>query len=180
MHTAQLMPLPLTVSCFTKIQIGFTFLVPAHLGSPGQRAIKRVCVCAAAINQYLLSTGRTAANLQQRVCCCAPMLGQTDNAPRHVSAYYDGSANNRIQYRYTPVNGLFSRTTWMSQYQKGETSLDLNEPRDDGVLGRQRHQLDHMQTTCTSLQTDNHTNISSLNFYRLDALPDTQPTASKH
>jgi len=42
---AQLMPLPLTVSCFSKIQIGFTFLVPAHLGSPGQRAVKRVCVC---------------------------------------------------------------------------------------------------------------------------------------
>ena len=41
---AQLMPLPLTVSCFSKIQIGFTFLVPAHLGSPGKRAVKRVCV----------------------------------------------------------------------------------------------------------------------------------------
>ena len=39
------MPLPLTVSCSSKIQIGFTFLVPAHPGSPGQRAIKRVCVC---------------------------------------------------------------------------------------------------------------------------------------
>jgi len=38
------MPLPLTVSCFSKIQIGFTFLVPAHPGSPGQRAAKRVCV----------------------------------------------------------------------------------------------------------------------------------------
>ena len=68
LHMAQLMPLPLTVSCFTKIQIGFTFLVPAHLGSPGKmgrslslasvksflalahlgsprkRAVKRVCV----------------------------------------------------------------------------------------------------------------------------------------
>ena len=44
-HTAQLMPLPLTVSCFSKIQIGFTVLVPAHLGSPGRRAVKRVCVC---------------------------------------------------------------------------------------------------------------------------------------
>jgi len=42
---AQLMPLPLTVSCFSKIQIGVTFLVPAHPGSPGQRAVKRVCVC---------------------------------------------------------------------------------------------------------------------------------------
>ena len=45
LHMAQLMPLPLTVSCFSKIQIGFTFLVPAHLGSPGKRAIKWVCVC---------------------------------------------------------------------------------------------------------------------------------------
>ena len=48
LHVAQLMPLPLTVSCFTKIQIGFAFLVPAHLGSPGKRAIKRVCACACA------------------------------------------------------------------------------------------------------------------------------------
>ena len=44
-HMAQLMPLLLTVSCFSKIQIGFTFLVLAHPGSPGQRAIKRVYVC---------------------------------------------------------------------------------------------------------------------------------------
>ena len=41
LHMAQLMPLPLTLSCFSKIQISFTFLVPAHPGSPGQRAIKR-------------------------------------------------------------------------------------------------------------------------------------------
>ena len=45
LHMAQLMPLPLTVSCFNKIQIGFTFLVPAHPGSPGKRAVKRGCVC---------------------------------------------------------------------------------------------------------------------------------------
>ena len=45
LHIAQLMPPPLTVSCFSKIQIGFTFLVPAHPGSPGQRAVERVCVC---------------------------------------------------------------------------------------------------------------------------------------
>jgi len=43
LHMAQLMPL--TVSCFSKIQIGFTFLVPAHPGSPGKRAVKQVCVC---------------------------------------------------------------------------------------------------------------------------------------
>ena len=45
LHMAQLMPLPLTVSCFSKIQIGFTFLVPAHPGSPGKGAVKLVCVC---------------------------------------------------------------------------------------------------------------------------------------
>ena len=45
LHMAQLMPLPCTVSCFSKMQIGFTFLVPAHPGSLGQRAIKQVCVC---------------------------------------------------------------------------------------------------------------------------------------
>ena len=45
LHMAQLMPLPLTVSCFSKIQIGFSFLVLAHLRSPGQRAVKRgVCL----------------------------------------------------------------------------------------------------------------------------------------
>ena len=44
LHVAQLMPLPLTVSCFCQIQIGFTSLVPAHQGSPRQRAVKwRVC-----------------------------------------------------------------------------------------------------------------------------------------
>ena len=45
LHIAQLMPLPLTVSCSSKIQIGFTFLVLAHLGRPGQRAVKWMCVC---------------------------------------------------------------------------------------------------------------------------------------
>ena len=42
LHMAQLMPLSLTVSCFSKIQTGFTFLVLALLGSPGKRAVKWV------------------------------------------------------------------------------------------------------------------------------------------
>jgi len=45
LHMAQLMPLPLAVSCFSKIKIDFTFLIPTHLGSLGKRAVKRVCVC---------------------------------------------------------------------------------------------------------------------------------------
>ena len=45
-------PADVTVTCFSKIQIGFTFLVPAHLGSPGKRAVKRVCVCVCACMRY--------------------------------------------------------------------------------------------------------------------------------
>jgi len=45
LHMFQLMPLPLTISCFSKIQISFAFLVPAHLDSRGKKAVKRVCVC---------------------------------------------------------------------------------------------------------------------------------------
>ena len=44
LHMAQLMPLPLTVTCFSKIHIGFTFLVPADLGSPGKGPLNG-CVC---------------------------------------------------------------------------------------------------------------------------------------
>ena len=56
LHMAQLMPLPLTVSCFSKIQIGFAFRVPAHPGSPGQRAVKRVCVCVCVLCHYVSKT----------------------------------------------------------------------------------------------------------------------------
>jgi len=44
LHMSQLMLLPTTVSCFSKIQIGVTFLVPAHPGSRGQRAVKWVLI----------------------------------------------------------------------------------------------------------------------------------------
>ena len=53
LHMAQLVPLPLTVSCFSGIQIGFTFLVPAHLDGPGQRAVKRVCMCVC-VTDYMI------------------------------------------------------------------------------------------------------------------------------
>ena len=64
----------------------------------------------------------------------------------------------------------------MNRYQKGKTSLDFTEARDSE---RQWHQLGHMQV-CTSLQTDNHASTPLSVFYRPDAVPATQPTASKH
>ena len=75
-------------------------------------------------------------------------------------------------------NGHLSRTTRVSRYQKGfsKTNLDFNEARDSEW---QWHQLSHMKV-CSSLQTDNHASNSSLCFYRPDALPAAEPTASKH
>jgi len=69
-------------------------------------------------------------------------------------------------------NGSFSETTRVSQHQKRKTNLDFTEEE-------QWHQLGHMQV-CTSLQTDNHASTPTLSFYRQDALPATQSTASKH
>ena len=81
-------------------------------------------------------------------------------------------------HTYThPFNGPFSGTTRVSRYQKGKTNPDFTEPRDSEW---QWHQLGHMQV-CTSLQTDNHASTPPLKFfYRPDALPGAQPTASKH
>ena len=61
LHMTQLMPLPLTVSCFSKIQIGFTFLVPAHLGSPRKEPLNgcvSVCVCAFVVEHLMISVCR--------------------------------------------------------------------------------------------------------------------------
>jgi len=68
-------------------------------------------------------------------------------------------------------------TTRVCRYQKGKTNLDFTEARDSEW---QWHQLGNMQV-CNSMQTDNHTSTSALEFFAgLDALPAAQPTASKH
>jgi len=71
------MPLPLTVSCFSKIQIGFTFLVLAHLGSPGRGQLNG-CVCVfyvmAPLAQDLLSAPASEACIERVFSVCE---GQT-------------------------------------------------------------------------------------------------------
>jgi len=74
-------------------------------------------------------------------------------------------------------DGFVSRTTWVSQHRKGKPFWILLEQE---MMGWQWHQLGHTIITCTLLQTDNHASTSPLTFYRPDALPATQPTASKH
>jgi len=88
LHMSQLMPLPLTVSCFNKIQIGYTFLVPAHLGSPGKRAVKRACVC----------VGRVNLDLQQD-----PILLNT-SADSHKYLHTDELQHPTVMYSLLAIN----------------------------------------------------------------------------
>ena len=78
---------------------------------------------------------------------CPTLGSRTAKEQNRTATYY-------LLLLLHPFNGLFSRTTWVNRYHKGKISLDLTESRDDGVLGWQWHQPDHMQTICTSL-TDN-------------------------
>ena len=72
-------------------------------------------------------------------------------------------------HTHTFFNGPFSGTTQVSQYQRDKTNLDFTEARDNEC---------HMQV-CTLLQTDNQASTPPF-FYRPDALPAAQRTASKH
>jgi len=83
----------------------------------------------------------------------------------------------RNYYYYIRLTAFFCRITWVSRHQKGKPFWILLEQE---MTGWQWHQLDPMQIISTSLQTDNHASTSPLHFYRPDALPPTQPTASKH
>ena len=87
LHMAQLIPLPLTVFCFSKIQIGFTFLVPAHPGSPGKRATKRVCVC---------------------VCVCMVFMHMYTHTCVQVEAFSDQVAFRLLVVRFS-IDLIFCR-----------------------------------------------------------------------
>ena len=79
-------------------------------------------------------------------------------------------------YYYYHLTASFPGLPQVSRYQKSKTNLDFTGARDSEW---QWHQLGHMQI-CTSLQTDNYASTPPLCFYRPDALPAAQPTASKH
>jgi len=78
LHTAQLMPLPLTVSCSSKIRIGFTFLVPAHPGNPGQRAVKRTCVCVCVVRDKLAGQSDDILRSTASLAACAIYVASVD------------------------------------------------------------------------------------------------------
>ena len=78
-------------------------------------------------------------------------------AAGNIMAYCNAVALTVLQQ---PFNGLFSRTTWVSRYQKGKTYLDFTAARDSEW---QWHQLGRMQV-CTSLQTDSHASTPPMFF----------------
>jgi len=88
---AQLMPLPLTVSCFSKIQIGFTFLVPAHLGSPGKRPLNG-CV----YYYYYRHVHSVAVKLQQTQLVLAELFHELS----HAAAQQQGTSYYYYYYYY--------------------------------------------------------------------------------
>jgi len=142
-------------------------LVPAYPGCPGSKAVKRSLLLLLSVLLWNNCSG-TATGLFVSI---SQVIGCEDHLRNDLYCVEWGVKLYSSQATTLhPFNSVFSSTTWVSRYQKGKTSLDLNEARDYGVSGWQQHQLDHIQTICTSLQTDNHTNTSSFNFYRPDAL----------
>jgi len=100
-----------TVSCFSKIQIGFTFLVPAYPGSPWKRAVKQVCVCVS-YSSYLLADGRRLSGLCGgcRVCCWQLIrLSQWIQTVTTMSSATSARPSVRMA---RPVTAASSRRRW--------------------------------------------------------------------
>jgi len=108
---------------------------------------------------------------------CRTLTTQDCQTVKEKKGLDSNLSSNRGTHTHTHTfNDPLSRTTQVSRYQKVKTNLDFTEARDNEW---QWHQLGHMQV-CTSLQIDNHASTPPLSFYRPDALPAAQPTASEH
>ena len=135
LHMAQLMPLPLTVSCFSKIQSGFTFLVLAHLGSPGKIAVKRVCVCVVGRQEEHLAAkiqwrGVGAAICLQRSADCLQMVQLMPLHPKTPSSLASSEPRlvlpfwhrlTRVVLEKRPLNRCSSSSNsshWRQQWQR--------------------------------------------------------------
>jgi len=98
--------------------------------------------------------------------------------PRRQMFRWESKELSNYYHYYIRLTVFFPRTSWISRYQKGKPFCWILLEQE--MVWWQWRQLDHMQIICTSLQTDNHAITSLFSFYILDALHDTQPTASKH
>ena len=117
------MPLPLTVSCFNKIQIGFTFLVPADPGSPGKRAVIRVCVMSVLLDKKLgsFSSAHSSA-IQQKA---SEELQRGGN--RSSSKKFD-NAHQRRKKELLVASGYLCKT-WLTSHYVVSSSPWQQSPR---------------------------------------------------
>ena len=121
LHTAQLMPLPLTVSCSSKIQIVFTFLVPAYPGSPGERAVKRVCVW------FVFSASRCAGERTVGVVGGdSPGVASVEQLSSRASL----AASNSSRCVARSTSSTYSRhlLSWRASALRSNTSVTYNQP----------------------------------------------------
>ena len=167
--------------CIVKRANTHTRLTALCLGLPkwvGTRKVKPIWIL---LKQETVS----GSGISWDICKSAPRSRQITMPAPHRSVFYRPDAlpatqptvskqwrqkqaknavyrSNMISHAHLlqPFNGLFSRTTWVSRYQKGKINLDFTGARDSEW---QWHQLSHMQV-CTSLQTDNHASTPPLCF----------------
>ena len=110
---AQLMPLPLTVSCFSKIQTGFTFLVAADPSSPGKRAVKRVCVCVCVrvcVIPYSMWVGGGPKNYSYATSmagCCVQLSSASADSGVWIAARFDAEMPEQLKLGDNSFNGGF-------------------------------------------------------------------------
>jgi len=121
LHTAQLMPLPLTVSCFSKIQIGFTFLVLAHLGRPGERAVKRVCCETLGMCVLCQSECSSSSSVS-----CSPR----HSLPRSLGVAAEPAAVVVVESAFSRLHVQTSHTTHVQNYDHSEVTTTSTRHKD--------------------------------------------------
>ena len=154
-NMAQLMPLPLTVSCFSKIQIGFTFLVLADLGSPAQRAVKRMCVCSSTTSSpdININTTQTVQNRAKYLLVPANIM--------HLDMWYSiESSGSEVFLMEVDIHVEASRAKVISSWYIGHNTLavvsDWLTPHPHipvPLLHKQTCPCNSFTTACTAMST---------------------------
>jgi len=144
-------------------------LVPAHPGNLGQRVVKWLCMCdCVCVHNCSICFTTMFTCIERDKSKCAYIISLT-HARMHARTHA------RTHTHTHPFYGPLSRITQVSQYQKGKTNLDFTEARDGEW---QWYQLGHMQI-CTSPRHITTPAPHHSVFYRLDAFPAIQSTATK-
>jgi len=189
---AQLMPLPLTVSCFSKIQTGLIFLVPAHPSSPRKGPLNACVVTFKDDGDFLCCVIYSTSACHWILFCTAvpffTTLGRiyqwlTRGITGVKTAIYTSLVVYCMQYRCSSSTGLsimlFGGATFQCLYAGQNLAVSVATK---DWLHRGSILCPACNEICQVWRTFcyYYTSTSSLNFYRPDALPDAHPIVSKH